>query len=68
MSKYTTGHYKITLFDERGTKIGQYSLGDIGIISAVEHGREQVAEGKCHSFSVDRNVFNSLNTPERWMP
>ena len=66
MSKYTTGHYKITLFDDRGTKIDQYSLGDIGMIRAVDHGRRKVAEGDCHSFCIDRNAFNSLDTNDRW--
>lgn len=66
MNKYQTNEYVITLFDERGAKIDRVSLGNIGLLASQKTGKEMVSEGRCASFSIARNVFNSLDAVGTW--
>lgn len=66
MSKYKTGDYIITLFDERGTKIDQFPVRDGGLLAAQKMGFEFVRDGDCTSFNIHRNAFNSLDPKGPW--
>ena len=61
MSKYTEGYYVIAIFDERGTRIKSESHADCGLIAACNIGNNMVKNGECASFSVSRNLYNSLD-------
>lgn len=66
MSKYETGKYVITLFDERGAKKEQFQLESEGLLAAQRLGHECIKEGRAHSFNVHRNVFNSMDAKGPW--
>lgn len=66
MTKYVTGRYVITMFDERGTKIGQFVSKEGGLIRAQEIGANLIKEKRCHSFNVHLNVFNSMDPKGPW--
>jgi hypothetical protein len=66
MSKYNTGEYVLTLFDTRGTKIDQFPVEGGSLMKAQTKGYELIECGKCASFNVARNVFNSLDPKGPW--
>lgn len=66
MSKYETGKYVLTLFDERGAKKEQFQLDSEGLLAAQRLGNECIKEGRAYSFNVHRNVFNSMDAKGPW--
>lgn len=66
MSKYETGKYVLTLFDERGAKKEQFQLENEGLLAAQKLGYEHIREGRCHSFNIHRNAYNSLDPKGPW--
>ena len=66
MSKYKTGKYVITLFDERGAKIDQFSVKDGGLLAAQKLGYDLIRDAKCASFNIHRNAFNSMDPKGPW--
>lgn len=64
--RYTTGDYKLTAFDDRGTKIVQFSCGDMGLNRAIDMGNQMIERGECASFNIDRNLFNSKDQVQGW--
>ena len=66
ISKYETGHYVLTLFDERGTKISQESLGPCGLIQAQQEGNKAIEEERAASFNVHRDLYNSMDKSANW--
>lgn len=64
--KYDTGRYVITLFDERGAKIDQFPMGDAGLIASKEHGKHLMDQGRCASFNIHRNLYNSMDARGPW--
>lgn len=59
--KYETGRYILTIFDARGAKIDQVPMGDAGLLACQKYGKELIDEGRCVSFNVHRNLFNSMD-------
>lgn len=66
MAKYKTGEYVLTIFDTRGTKVGQFQIDGGSLMKAQAKGYELIECGKCASFNVHRNVFNSLDPKGPW--
>lgn len=66
MSKYETGKYVLTLFDNRGAKIDQVQFDDEGLLAAQKVGYECIKDGRAHSFNIHRNLFNSLDPKGPW--
>lgn len=66
MSKYRTGEYVLTLFDERGTKVNQFLVEDGAMLKAQQKGYELIECGVCKSFNIHRNVFNSMDPKGPW--
>jgi len=58
----TTGNYKVTYYNERGTKNREIVHVRSGLQDAIARGRKTVANiDKLHSFSVDRRIYNSMD-------
>ena len=66
MSKYETDSYILTTFDSRGTRIDQIKFTQGGLMHVREIGFDLIRDGKCASFNVHRNIFNSLDKNEPW--
>lgn len=66
MSKYETGKYVLTLFNERGMKVNVITLDNEGLIDAQRYGYDMIRKGECHSFNIHRNVFNSMDPKGPW--
>ena len=66
MSKYETGKYVLTLFDNRGAKKEQFQLEYEGLLDAQKKGYELLREGRAHSFNIHRNLFNSMDPKGPW--
>jgi len=53
----------MTLFDEKGARIGTGVMESDNFIKAVEAGERLVQQKECSSFVLHRVVYNSLQKP-----
>jgi hypothetical protein len=63
--KIETGYYRIDFYDSKGSRISGNSLAASGFLDATERGRINLGGDKV-SFTIDRRIYNSLDSREKY--